>query len=74
MKKFEKKKQIVETENLELKQKMQKLQDDLEKDNNTVAVNDMLHVDFKEIVQEKYGYDTNDQESDYEPEKEKKAD
>ena len=57
------KKQNLETENLELKQKVQDLQNDL-------AVKDMLQMDFKERVQEKYGYDSNDEESDYEPDEE----
>ena len=69
---LEKKKQVVETENLELEQKVQELQDDLKRANNTIAVNYMLHMDFKERVQEKYGYDTNDEESDYQPEEEKR--
>ena len=56
-------KQNLETENLELKQKVQDLQNDL-------AVKDMLQMDFKERVQEKYGYDSNDEESDYEPDEE----
>ena len=40
---------------------------------NTVAVNDMLHEDFKERVREKYGYDSNDEESDYESDEDIRA-
>ena len=57
-------------ENLELKNKVQELQQCLENANNTVAENTMLHLDFKERVQEKYGYDSNDSESDYESDEE----
>ena len=57
-------------ENLELKDKVIELKENLESARNTLAVNDMLQMDFKERVQEKYGYDSNDSESDYEPNEE----
>ena len=34
---------------------------------NEIAVNDMLHEDFKERMRDKYHYNTGDEESDYEP-------
>lgn len=33
---------------------------------NNIAVNDMIHESFKERMREKYGYDSDDEESDYE--------
>ena len=69
----------LEDENLKLKEKIDDLEkqlkddkvkvDELEKENeslrNTVAVNDMLHEDFKERMKNKYLYDSDDEESDY---------
>ena len=62
----------LDRENLELKDKVRELQEHLESARHSLAVNDMLHMDFKERVQEKYGYDTNDSESDYESDEEKR--
>ena len=59
-------------ENLGLKDKVKELQDELERARNTLAENDMLQMDFKERVQEKYGYNSNDSESDYESDEEKR--
>ena len=70
IKELEEKNQIVRAENQELRQKVEQLQSDLEVSRNTVAVNNMLHDDFKERVGEKYGYNSNDSESDYEPDEE----
>ena len=67
---LEEKNQIVRAENQELRQKVKQLQSDLEVSRNTVAVNNMLHDDFKERVGDKYGYNSNDSESDYEPDEE----
>ena len=53
-----------------MKDKVIELKENLESARNTLAVNDMLQMDFKERVQEKYGYDSNDSESDYEPNEE----
>ena len=60
----------LETENEVLKQKVKDLLGNLEHSINEVAVNHMLHLDFKERVTEKYCYDSNDEESDYEPDDE----
>ena len=67
---LEEKNKNLDGENLELKNKVQELRQCLENANNTVAENTMLHLDFKERVQEKYGYDSNDSESDYESDEE----
>ena len=69
----------VEIENINLKTKVEELEDtlkemrdkidNLESENaslsNTVAVNDMLHEDFKERMKNKYLYDSDDEDSDY---------
>ena len=66
-------------ENIHLKSKVEALQEQLKETNkkvedllarneslnNTVAVNDMLHEDFKERMKEKYLYDSDAYESDY---------
>ena len=70
IKKLEAKNKDLETENEVLKQKVKDLLGNLEHSNNEAAVNHMLHLDFKERVTEKYGYDSNDEESDYEPDDE----
>ena len=70
MEEFKEKNKSLETENAELKMKVQELQSDLETVRNNLAVSDMLHQDFKERMQDKYGYDSNDSESDYEPDEE----
>ena len=62
----------IDKENLELKDKVRELQEHLENARHSLAVNDMLQMDFKERVQEKYGYDSNDSESDYESDEEKR--
>ena len=66
------KKKNLGKENLRLKDKVKELQDELERARNTLAENDMLQMDFKERVQEKYGYNSNDSESDYESDEEKR--
>ena len=53
----------IETKNLELKDKIRELKEHLEIARNSLAVNDMLQIDFEERVQEKLGYDSNDSES-----------
>ena len=69
----------MEKENINLKAKVEDLEeklkemavkiDNLETQNatlsNTVAVNDMLHEDFKELMKNKYLYDSDDEVSDY---------
>ena len=44
-----------------------KLQNELQDKNEVIAVNNMLHEDFKETVKNKYFYSSNDEISDYEP-------
>ena len=39
---------------------------------NTIGVYDMLHESFKERMTDKYGYDSDDTESDYESNEEKR--
>ena len=51
----------------ELEAKIVELVNELQIKNETIAVNNMLHDDFKERVIEKYMYDSEDEMSDYEP-------
>ena len=74
----------IDNENLNSKTKVEDLQENLkeadkkveelvyENDSlrNTVAVNDMLHEDFKERMKDKYLYDSEDDESDYDSDEE----
>ena len=53
-------------ENTKLKNNIQQLQKECESLRNTIAVNNMLHEDFKERVRINYYYDSKDEESDYE--------
>ena len=62
----------LEKENQELKQTVQELKDDLETKNNIMAENDMLHLDLMERVRDKYGYRSDDEESEYESDEEKR--
>ena len=55
-----------------MKQKVQELKVDLEAKNNTMAENDMLHLDLMERVRNKYGYCSDDEESKYESDEEKR--
>ena len=69
----------IEVENINLKAKVEDIEeklkemtvkiDNLETENatlsNTIAVNDMLHEDFKELMKNKYLYDSDDEVSDY---------
>ena len=73
IKDLEEKNKNLEIDIKKLEQKVKELQSNVEEINNTVAVNDMLHEDFKERVREKYGYDTNDEESDYESDEDIRA-
>ena len=50
---------ILENENKELKEENESLRNDL-------AVNDMLHESFKERMRDKYLYNTEDEDSEYE--------
>ena len=50
--------------NKKLKQKIEELKDSLETKTNIMAENDMIHLDFIERVRDKYGYSSNDEESD----------
>ena len=70
MEEIKEKNRNLETENKELKIKVKELQSDLETTRNDLAVNDMLRQDFKERIRDKYGYDSNDSESDYESDEE----
>ena len=46
--------------------KIKAIKDENESLRNQVTVNDMLHEDFKERMRDKYLYNTDDTESDYE--------
>ena len=46
--------------------KVKAMKDENESLRNQVTVNDMLHEDFKERMRDKYLYNTDDTESDYE--------
>ena len=66
---------MTDQEDLELKElrsKIAELEQEIQLKTNTIAVNDMLFEDFKERVKIKYLYDSNDDESDYEPDEEKR--
>ena len=63
---------ILEIENKKVKQKIEELKDDLETKTNTMAENDMMHLDFIERVRDKHGYSSNDEESEYESDKDKR--
>ena len=63
---------ILESENQKLKQKIEELKDSLETKTNIMAENDMIHLDFIERVRDKYGYSSNDEESEYESVNEKR--
>ena len=73
IKNLQEKEQNLEKENQKLKLEVKDLQSEVAEINNTVAVNDMLHEDFKERVREKYGYDSCDEESDYESDEDIRA-
>ena len=49
----------------ELMQTIRDLEKEIETKNETIAVNEMLHDDFKERVKDKYLYSSNDELSDY---------
>ena len=57
---------ISDVEN-ELRAMINNLQNELQDKNEVIAVNNMLHEDFKETVKNKYFYSSNDEISDYEP-------
>ena len=57
----------LEMEKDTLETKVRELQEECDCLNNTIQVNDMIHESFKERVRDKYCYDTNDEDSDYEP-------
>ena len=63
---------ILEIENKKVKQKIEELKDALETKTNTMAENDMMHLDFIERVRDKHGYSSNDEESEYESDKDKR--
>ena len=42
------------------------MKSDVDEINNSRAVETMVHLDFVERAREKYGYDSNDEESEYE--------
>ena len=63
---------ILESENKKLKQKIEELKDSLESKTNIMAENDMIHLDFIERVRDKYGYSSNDEESEYESDNDKR--
>ena len=56
----------LEKENKELKNNMEEIREENESLNNEIAVNDMLFESFKERMRDKYLYNTEDEESDYE--------
>ena len=49
----------------EMKSKVADLESENQSLYDTVAVNNMLHEDFKERMKDKYLYDSDDEESDY---------
>ena len=55
-----------------LKVKIKDMEEQRECLNNTIAVNGMLHDDFKEKMKDKYLYESDDTESDYESDEEKR--
>ena len=50
---------------VERRQNIADLEKEIELKNETIAVNDMLHNDFKERIKDKYLYSSNDELSDY---------
>ena len=56
----------------ELKAKIVELEQEVESKNNTIAVQDMLFEDFKERVKIKYLYSSNDEDSEYESDEERR--
>ena len=56
----------------ELRAKIRSLQDEIQEKNEALAVNNMLHEDFKEMVKNKYFYSSDDEISDYEPDEAKR--
>ena len=58
---------VLEMEKDTLETKVKELQEECDCLDNTIQVNDMIHESFKERVRDKYCYDTNDKDSDYEP-------
>ena len=59
-------KKVSEVEN-ELRAEIKALQHEIQEKNEVIAVNNMLHEDFKELVKNKYFYSSDDEISDYEP-------
>ena len=56
----------LEKENEDFKSNMKEINEENEKLTNEIAVNDMLFESFKERMRDKYLYNTEDEESDYE--------
>ena len=62
----------IEKENKDLKIDIKELKAENESLTDQIAVNDMLHDSFKERMRDKYLYNTEDEESDYESDDEKR--
>ena len=56
----------IEKENKDLKNNIEEIKEENESLRNELAVNDMLFESFKERMRDKYLYNTEDEESDYE--------
>ena len=62
----------LEKDNKQLKHKIEELKSEVDEINNSRAVETMEHLDFVERAWEKYVYDSNDEESEYESDEETK--
>ena len=69
---LEKKISELEKENKDLKININELKSENESLTDQIAVSDMLHDSFKERMRDKYLYNTEDEESDYESDDEKR--
>ena len=68
----ENKKEALERDNKTLKETNEVLKKEVETSRDDVAVESMLFSNFKERMKEKYLYDSEDEERDYEPDEEKR--
>ena len=67
----ENRKEALERDNKTLKETNEVLKKEVETSRDDVAVESMLFSNFKERMKEKYLYDSEDEERDYEPDEEK---
>ena len=66
IKELEERNSYFERDTKKLKEKIEELKSEVDEINNSRAVETMVHLDFVERAREKYGYDSNDEESEYE--------